>query len=356
MTGIRDDRTGTAPDPAGVVEVACDESGSEGEKLVGGCTDVFAHASVGLDPASAAACVREARARIGSPAQEYKSGHLLRDKHRPVLTWFLGAAGPLGGRAHVHLTDKAFLVVARVVEVLLDGVPGAGVSPDLDPRARDVAVALYREGPRAFGPDRWLAFLEASNELLRTRNRWGEHTSVDAFFQVVDDLRPGGARGEAADIVALLRRGRAHADAFWARLLGDPAMIPALDPQIPAIVRAVRHWGGGGRPVAIVHDQQTALTEERIARLKELLGAPGPEAPGSPPGGGRLTSLRLVDSRSDPRVQVADFLAGVARKIASDELNGHGDAELTALVRPYVDRWSVWGDARSWSLLGPAPP
>jgi hypothetical protein len=50
-------------------------------------------------------------------------------------------------------------------------------------------------------------------------------------------------------------------------------------------------------------------------------------------------------------VQVADFLAGIARKIASDELNGRGDPVLTALLRPYVDPDSVWGDARSGALL-----
>jgi hypothetical protein len=68
---------------------------------------------------------------------------------------------------------------------------------------------------------------------------------------------------------------------------------------------------------------------------------------------GRLAGLTLVDSTVDPRVQVADILAGTARKIASDELNDRGDAELTALLRPYVDPHSIWGDDRSWALLEP---
>src|SRR5690242_9076845 len=61
------------------VEIACDESGSEGEHLVGGNTDVFAHASVNLSIDTSAACVQEIRARIGSPALEYKANHLLRE-------------------------------------------------------------------------------------------------------------------------------------------------------------------------------------------------------------------------------------------------------------------------------------
>jgi hypothetical protein len=80
-------------------EIACDESGYEGEKLVGGETDVFAHASVLLAAAEAAGCIAELRRRIRSPAQEYKANHLLREKHRPVLLWLLGADGPIRGRA-----------------------------------------------------------------------------------------------------------------------------------------------------------------------------------------------------------------------------------------------------------------
>jgi hypothetical protein len=338
-----------------LLEIACDESGSEGEKLVGGCTDVFAHASVRLDTESAASCIQETRARIRSPAREYKAGHLLRSKHRPVLTWLLGPSGPILGNAHVHLTDKAFLVVRRVVDVLVgQAAAAAGAGPHLAGDAAAMAVALYREGRRTFGDERWRAFLEASNDLMRAKDRWDVRSSVDSFFRMVDVLRPAGAPGVPGpvhEIMELLRQGRPQADSFRARLLRDPGMIPSLDPLIPAIVQAVVYWGEGAGPVAIVHDQQTTLTEARVARLRRLLGR-HPRLGRDPPGGW-LAGFRLVDSRSDPRVQVADFLAGVARKIASDELNGSGDAELTALLRPYVDRSSVWGDDRSWSALEP---
>lgn len=58
--------------------------------------------------------------------------------------------------------------------------------------------------------------------------------------------------------------------------------------------------------------------------------------------GTSLAGLRLVDSRTDTRIQVADLLAGAARKIAEDELRGHGDPELTALLHPYVTPASIW--------------
>ena len=66
-----------------------------------------------------------------------------------------------------------------------------------------------------------------------------------------------------------------------------------------------------------------------------------------------LTNVRLVDSMDDARVQVAEFVAGVARRIAEDALTGKRDAELTTLLRPYVDPQSVWGDSGSWAALEP---
>lgn len=337
-----------------LLEIACDESGYEGENLIGATTDVFAHASVRLNTESATNCILEIRDRIRSPALEYKSNHLLREKHRSVLEWLLGPLGPIHGNAHVHLTDKTFYVVGKIIDLLVDEVTyAASIGLYQDQRAKAMAVTLYREGQRTFGRQQWEAFLASFNDLMRANNRRGVTTSVDSFFRMVDVLRLAGTGGRVGEIMGLLWQARPHADSFRARLLDNPKMIPALDPLIPAIVRAVVYWGEGRQPVAIVHDEHTALTEERIGQLKEIFSRPHPAPIRSSPRG-RLTSLRLVDSRSDSRVQVADFLAGVARKIASDELNDRGDAELTALLRPYVDAFSIWGDDRSWSLLRPA--
>jgi hypothetical protein len=98
-----------------VREIACDESGYEGEKLIGSTTRLFAHASVAVtDPA---AVLAELRARIRSPATRYKANHLLREKHRAVLAWFLGTDGPMLGNGHVFLLDKARFVREKFVGV-----------------------------------------------------------------------------------------------------------------------------------------------------------------------------------------------------------------------------------------------
>ena len=286
------------------VEIACDESGSEGENLLGGETDVFAHAGVRLDVASAAECVREIRERIRSPATEYKANHLLRAKHRPVLVWLLGPSGPLRGNAHVVLIDKTYFVVSRMVETLL-GTDGP-------------AMTLHREGPHTFGRAAWLEFLQAFVDLMRVSNRRAGGPPSD-FSAALDRLCQADPPSGVREILESLRHNGPLAER-------GPPPIPVLDPLLPALIHTVDHWSSGG-PVSVVHDEQPSLTAERITRLTEILGA-------------SLHGLRFVDSRTDPRVQVADFLAGTARRIASDDLAGRGDPELTALVRPHAATWS----------------
>jgi hypothetical protein len=314
------------------VEVACDESGSDGENLTGGNTDVFAHASVRLPVESADAYVREIRNRIRSPAEEYKANHLLREKHRAVLEWFLGPDGPVHGSAHVHLTEKAFFVVDRALDLLLGGdedAEGDGAE----------AVTLYREGRRTFGEEPWRQFLAASNQLLRIRNDGEATAPADVFFRTVDVLRKEHSRTRAGEILGRLAeaRPRTRADAYRARMLESPDVFPVLNPLLPAIVRTADHWSAGGRSVRLVHDRQNLLTPDRIAWLKAVT---------------RIDELLLVHSRDDARIQLADFLAGIARKLASDELGERADPVLTALLRPYVGVESVWGDERSGARLG----
>lgn len=263
-----------------LVQIACDESGYEGEKLIGGMTDVFAHASVRLDGVSATRCVQEPRSRIRSPATEYKANHLLRDKHRSVLEWFLRPAPP-HWNARVYLVEKAFFIVSSVIGLLVEQVTypaGVGVYPN--GRARAMTVILYRDGRRAFGPERWQAFLASSNDLRRVTDRVDGTASVDSFFRIVDGVRPARTPGPVDHVVELLRQGRSHAESFRAQVRDDPTMTPVLDPLIPAIVRAVAYWGQDRTPVSIVHDRQNTLSERRIGRLKEMVGTPHP-APAS---------------------------------------------------------------------------
>lgn len=327
-----DHLNGTAVvDAGGIAEIACDESGSDGENLTGGNTDVFAHASVLLSADAAAGHVQEIRNRIRSPAEEYKANHLLREKHRAVLEWLLSASGPLYGHAHVHLVEKSFFVVDRVADLLL-GDPGA-------------AVPLFRHGRRTFTEAEWRQFLEAANQLLWVRHEDPSDGPVGHFFRTLEELRQRYPGTAVAETLSRLAQERSRALAYRAGIQDGPFVLtPVLNPLLPSILHTAAHWSAGGRPVRLAHDRQNMLTPERIAWIEGAARVRGI----------RLAGLRLVVSRFDARVQLADFLAGIARRIASDELNGRGDPALTALLRPYTGAAAVWGDERSWARLGPA--
>ena len=300
----------------------CDESGYEGEKLIDTTTDVFAHAGVRLPPATAADALSELRRRIRSPATQYKATHLLREKHRAVLVWFLGPSSPLFRNAHVYLIDKVYFLVGKLTDLFLAESAATGLG--LEGGARSAADRLYR---RVADDSTAHAFLLAANDLMRGKDRHDVRGPVDAFFGVTVD---GFATGFSRD----------RAEAFRVRLRDDPS-LSILDPLTPALVRAVTRWGAGGRPVTIVHDRQTMLPAERVAALQRTLRHAGLV----------LTRVDHAVAESEPRVQLADILAGTVRKIAQDELHGRGDRELTTLARPYLDPLSIWGDRRSWGAL-----
>lgn len=337
------------PNEPAPLQIACDESGYEGEKLVGGTTDVFAHASVHLDEEAAAQCMGKLREAIGSPATEYKANHLLRQKHRAVLIWLLGPLGPLHGNAHVSLIDKTFFTVAKFVDLLLSEVSHtAGHGLHRDPQAHELAVTLYREG-RAWRGEYWQAFVEAGNNLLRAGDRHNPATSHDAFFHMIDVWRGDSPSPELDDLLEQLSRARPRAEAFRRRCESEPDPLPALDPLLPAIVHAVSFWGAAGRPVNILHHRQNTLSAVRISRLKEILHVPPDQRRGE------LINIDLLDSFTQPRIQLADILAGAVRKLASETLHDRTDHALTALIEPYVDESSIWGYTPEWPL-GARPP
>jgi hypothetical protein len=322
-------------------EIACDESGFSGGNLVGiGHSPVFAHASVHLDRAAAADLVATVRARIAAKDGEYKAVELLRSRHGGLVPWFLGPSSPLAGRAQVHLTDTRFFVLARLVDALLGPRPVSGTQrPGEEPSTRPKALLLYRSGERGYGPLRWPQFLRPGANLLRTNNRWLPAEPVPAFFAAVAGMAAEGPP-DLRDLMAELGGARTVAERVRAELLTNPKRAPLLEPLIPALRSAIEFWLGSSTRLLIVHDEQSAITPERIAEIAGQL-------PLRSPGGG-FAGVRRVDSTEDPRVQVADYLAGIARRLAGDHLAGGADPARTGLLRPLVHPTSIWPVGWPW--------
>jgi hypothetical protein len=308
-----------------VVEIACDESGFSGTNLLDAATPVFAHASVDLRVDEAVELIRALRPGSRWSLNEFKSAHFLRGPQAGAALEGLLAA--LTGRAHVHLVDKEYFLVTRLVDLFL-AEPSYAAGTRLTQDHRPAALALYRAGRS--GGRGWSVFLATFVELARTRRRHQpDRAVVDRFFRAREALARAGLGAEAEGVLDGLSRTRVSA--VLARLAYDDRSIPPLlEPILPALAETVLFWSGGRRQVMVIHDEQSALTASRLRRLQQALadGAHSPVADAreaGPPSArvSPLAGLVTVDSRDDPRVQVADILAGVARRLpntASDPL------------------------------------
>lgn len=340
------------PDPRQPVVVACDESGSEGENVTAAGHRVFVHASVDLSTAEANAMMSEVRRLAPSQAPEYKAGQILRQSAATAADRLLAVDGALAGRALVYLVDKDYFVVGKVVDLLVEEVAyAAGEDLYADRRARGMALTLHREGPRALGRD-WAQLLAAFNSLTRAVQRKGEKTTVAGFFDVLNRVRLRSRRRDVEVILAELWKAKPHAIEFQERLAEDPHQPPALDPLFAALPQTVRAWHERTRrPVHVIHDTYAQLTPARVATMIDVLARPHADFRRfAPPVA--LAAVHLADSKDDPRVQVADLLAGLARRDATGALLGdHRDAS----IRPFVDPNSLWSDDPSWTALTGRP-
>ncbi|MET8547231.1 hypothetical protein [Micromonospora zamorensis] len=297
-----------------VVEIACDESGFSGTNLLHSTAPVITHASVDLVVDEAVALITELRSGFRFSPHELKSGRFLRGSGADeALGWFLTA---LTGRAHVHLIDKEFFLVTRVVDFLLDE-PSYAAGTRLAREQRPTALALY--AARHSAGSEWGAFLAAFVDLVRMKRRVPVQQSVQRFFQARDALLHH-SLGAAADAV-LDGLDASNVRAVLARLGDeDRSVPPPLEPLLPALAETVLSWSDGQRQVLVTHDEQSALTADRLTRLQRMMAGGGASSAAAdttwalPDAVSPLAGLVMVDSRDDPRVQVADLLAGVARR------------------------------------------
>jgi hypothetical protein len=299
-----------------VVEIACDESGFSGSNLLDAATPLFTHASVDLCVDEAVELIQTLRSGFRCSLNELKSGQFLRGpRAAEAFEWLLAA---LNGRAHVYLVDKEYFLVTRIVDLFLVE-PSYAAGTRLTEGHRPAALALYRAGQAS--THGWSVFLASFVELVRTKRRHQvDRSVVERFFEARDALAGAGLDAAAEGVLARLDRTRVG-DVLTRLVHDDRSIPPPLEPMLPALAETVLFWSGGHRRVLVIHDEQSALTADRLRRLQHALtdGAVSsaavvpvtgtPTARVSP-----LAGLVTVDSRDDPRVQISDLLAGAARR------------------------------------------
>jgi len=146
------------------------------------------------------------------------------------------------------------------------------------------------------------------------------------------------------DVLGTVFAGFSHLGSLSKLQLGQGAeeRLRTMDPLIAAIGAAAHFWAKiSGRPVELVHDAAKELTPVKIEWAKRSLARPELIASSRQGLGSELTGVRLVDSKDDPRVQVADLLAGIGRAVGESMVNEKQHPLLPALM-PMVSSASLW--------------
>ena len=316
------------------LEIVCDESGFAGGNLVGpGHSPVFAHASLTISADRATTVIAALRANGGPGSGEFKATRLKQAPPAAVM-WLLTQPELAAGRGLVQLIDTRLFVLARTVDVLLGDRPVSGIdTPGATPELRTAAQTLHRASRQAGADQPWTTFLVAAANLLRTHNRWLPPDPLPRFTRAIDELAATEPDPECGAVLDRLHAAEPRAVEIRAALEADRRAAPLMEPLVPALMRAIEVWAARTDRLTVVHDEQSALTPWRIAEMEARLVASGSR--------GRLAAVRRVDSRDDVRVQVADVVAGLARRWALAALGGRSDP-VASRLRPLVDDRSLW--------------
>jgi hypothetical protein len=253
----------------------------------------------------------------------------------------------LRDHARINLVDKAYMAVAKVIDLVIEEDAHArGVDLYTNRKVREMALTLFRDGPRAFGVQRWHKLLDDFVSYVRRTQRVGIKTTELELLQTIDDLRLRNTRRRVTEIMQLLWQGRVYLTQYGRDQQRGGART--LDPLIPAVVSTAKAWHQQHRlPIEILHDKQAALNDQAVREIFDGAKYPWPWMGANVP----IVAIEQADSRHDARVQVADLIAGVGAWLAAQALQGTLGEDIAAPFRPLVVAESLWADAESWKLL-----
>jgi hypothetical protein len=189
---------------------------------------------------------------------------------------------------------------------------------------------------------------------MRAKQRKGrEKETVDGFFEKIDTYRLKSRRDKVTRILALVWATRSHAEEFQVDV-ANGTLVKALDPLQASLYQLAHAWHEKlQRPIAVMHDAQTALTPQLQEIILDVANNGSPKEFNLPGTKFPLVSIEQLDSRTDPRIQLADITAGFARQIAESSLLGQADKERLVQLRRIMYPHPIWGPGRSWEEIRP---
>lgn len=315
-----------------VVQIVGDESGSDGENLSRPTHRVFSYGTTSLNKADAQALVEATRKSIGSTAVEASSSAELKfpkliRKHRQVVDGLFEPGGPLDGKASIYLIDKDKFLAGKMVSLLIEEdaiasgrVIGVDTQSFLANEIADHVLPVLGDAMRR-------RLLESFNRLCRSyKTAYAPKNRAQDFVNTLKLVMLCASHDRrASQVLDLLWDARAEAY----RIENDSSQTLDLEPMLPTLLVVATTWSGklGGQEFELLMDEYRQMTNLmlEIVRLNahHLWGT-------------QLNRVVQVISRDDPRVQLADWIAGAGRVVAEEVLSGTR-SRLSRLLLPFID-------------------
>lgn len=324
-----------------MVEIAGDESGSEGENLAGSTHRYFCYGSTDLDAAEAESAVRNIRRSIGSSesdieaATELKSGPLIA-RHADRLAEEFEPGGTLDGRVNAYTVDKRFFLEGKLVSLLIEEEASSrGIQ--LGALERQFAVDLHDLVRPAASEDGWTRLLTSFNSVVRFYHpSTGSVGDPAVFLSALESLRKELEDSEMPAVWDLLWKSRDQILRYPVELAAGAPVIRYLDPLVTVILAMSGTWTDRhpDQDLLLIADEQSALTAEVVPLIPRV----------APVVRSRLIEVRPTRSETDHRIQIADIVAGAGRHAAIKIDEGAADRLALAMVR-HFDPHGLWSDA-----------
>lgn len=334
-----------------VAEIFCDESGHDGENLMAGTTPVLAHSSLHMELDEAAELVSYLRAKTKAQSPELKAAEVLRNGQ--AIDDLFGEQGKLVGHVYVYLVEKASLAAGKMIDLLVEERAYADGHNFYDGTAQRMVTALYELGPVDLGQEHWLSLVSAFTSLMREKQRKGEKETIDGFFEKLELALSTATNGKMKLVLTQLAATRQQVEEFQADVAkGD--LTKNLDPLQTSLMELAYGWSQQlQRPIKIMHDAQNGLTEKVMAAVTAAATKKMPANYNLPSRNFDLRGIEHIDSKADPRIQLADIAAGFTRQVAEAALEGKAEERRLTQIQHLVHYNSIWGDHKSWEQIQP---
>jgi hypothetical protein len=309
---------------AGLPEIVFDEAGNTGADLLNAEQPVFSLASVSLYPSEA----DELLASIRTPQSgELKFSNLKRtESGRRRLRRVLESPALTADRVALSLFHKRFHAVAKMVDLLIEPVAHRdGI--DFYRRGFNISYCnlLYICLPVFFGAEKVDRLLTAFIHMFRQRTQ----EAVANFYKIAHELFQRHSNTSVAGPFAPV----VVSESMIGKILLHNDKL-SLDPAIPAFFHQCALWGERlDRSFSLVHDDSKPIFQDKEA-LESLMA---PDEQGKQIGYDRRTfifplrahGIRFGRSQEDPRLQLADLIAGAGASWAAG-LIASGDKSALA--------------------------